>query len=211
MTKIIAPVADKPSAVKPMHTCPSPLCDVTCIGPDDDADAPPTDASLFSHCQHGVYRVANGCKQCSEDDCVWCGAKFPRRAGDDICKACRFAHNFGMKQAGDSAVEHRRRADSWQARTLEAERENAQLRGQLAVATKGKVAWEGLYNERNRLWRDVADRLDAVNMLLERNGCDCDCDHHPEEHEAECDRCLACEVAVALTDSVIQPAIAEGK
>lgn len=56
-------------------------------------------------------------------------------------------------------------------------------------------AWEGLYNERNRLWRDAEEKLDRVRELLAWNGCDCECDHSDEEHDDECDRCLACMIA----------------
>lgn len=63
---------------------------------------------------------------------------------------------------------------------------------------KAKAAWEMLYNERNRLWREEADRVGAVKLLLEANGCDCDCEHHHDEHGADCDRCLACRVSWAI-------------
>ena len=63
---------------------------------------------------------------------------------------------------------------------------------------KAKAAWEGLYNERNRLWREEADRVGAVKLLLEANGCECECDHHLSEHEADCDRCLACRISMAI-------------
>lgn len=58
-----------------------------------------------------------------------------------------------------------------------------------------KAEWEKLFNERNRLWREEADRVGAVTLLLEANGCDCDCDHDAESHDADCDRCLACQVS----------------
>lgn len=63
---------------------------------------------------------------------------------------------------------------------------------------KVKSAWEGLYNERNRLWREEADRVGAVKLLLEANGCDCECDHHDSEHDDECERCLACRISWAV-------------
>jgi len=61
--------------------------------------------------------------------------------------------------------------------------------------SKAKAAWESLYNERNRLWRDAEDKLDLVRGLLERNGCDCECDHDAESHDDDCERCLACRIA----------------
>lgn len=69
------------------------------------------------------------------------------------------------------------------------------------TAAKVAAAWEGLYNERNRLWREAEDKIEAVQTLLERNGCDCQCEHHYEEHDDECERCLACNVSGALAAS----------
>lgn len=59
-------------------------------------------------------------------------------------------------------------------------------------------AWEQLYNERNRLWRAAEDKLEAVRTLLAQNGCDCECDHGAEEHDDDCDRCLACCIGGAV-------------
>lgn len=42
-------------------------------------------------------------------------------------------------------------------------------------------------------------RTDAVNALLSANGCDCECDHTCEDdHEEDCERCLACRIDAAL-------------
>lgn len=35
----------------------------------------------------------------------------------------------------------------------------------------------------------------AIQLVLERNGCDCECGHHHEEHGEECERCLACQIS----------------
>lgn len=46
---------------------------------------------------------------------------------------------------------------------------------------------------------DKVTRTDAVNRLLSANGCDCECDHPCEEdHEEDCERCLACRIDTAL-------------
>lgn len=37
-------------------------------------------------------------------------------------------------------------------------------------------------------------KLDRIRALLVRNGCDCDCEHHWEDHDADCERCLACQI-----------------
>lgn len=42
-------------------------------------------------------------------------------------------------------------------------------------------------------------RLDAIRALIWRNGCDCACDHHYEEHDEDCTRCLACRINDILT------------
>jgi len=70
----------------------------------------------------------------------------------------------------------------------------------VAVDTARKTwkAWEGLFDERNRLWREEADRVGAVELLLEANGCDCACDHDAESHDSYCDRCLACRISCAI-------------
>ena len=42
-------------------------------------------------------------------------------------------------------------------------------------------------------------RTDAIGQLLEANGCDCDCADHFEDHNEDCERCLACRVGEALS------------
>lgn len=37
-----------------------------------------------------------------------------------------------------------------------------------------------------------------VGVVLAANGCDCDCGHSSDEHDDDCDRCLACRVEGAL-------------
>lgn len=45
---------------------------------------------------------------------------------------------------------------------------------------------------------EADERIRAVCKLLSQNGCDCDCDHHYEEHDDDCERCLACRIGAAL-------------
>ena len=40
--------------------------------------------------------------------------------------------------------------------------------------------------------------IEAVGELLAENGCDCACEHHTDEHDADCERCLACRIEAAL-------------
>lgn len=59
--------------------------------------------------------------------------------------------------------------------------------------------WERLYNEANRKYREAAERLDSIVYLVADHGCDCDCGHHHDEHDGDCDRCLACRISYAVT------------
>lgn len=65
-------------------------------------------------------------------------------------------------------------------------------------------AGEGQFNvlalvesyQRNSMEAD--ERLRAVRKLLEENGCECPCDHHPDERGPDCEVCLACRVGQAV-------------
>jgi len=65
-------------------------------------------------------------------------------------------------------------------------------------------AGEGQYNVLNlvesyqRASMDADERLRAVRRLLEENGCDCPCDHHPDERGPDCEVCLACRIGEAV-------------
>lgn len=45
---------------------------------------------------------------------------------------------------------------------------------------------------------DADERLRAVRRLLEENGCECPCDHHPDERGPDCEVCLACRIGEAV-------------
>ena len=45
---------------------------------------------------------------------------------------------------------------------------------------------------------DADERLRAVRCLLEENGCECPCDHHPDERGPDCEVCLACRIGEAV-------------
>lgn len=64
-----------------------------------------------------------------------------------------------------------------------------------AEAVKIAMEWKA---EADRLWREEADRVGAVKLLLEANGCDCDCNHDAESHDSDCERCLACRISWAI-------------
>jgi hypothetical protein len=50
--------------------------------------------------------------------------------------------------------------------------------------------------QRNSMEAD--ERIRAVRKLLEENGCDCPCDHHPDERGDDCEVCLACRIGEAV-------------
>ena len=50
--------------------------------------------------------------------------------------------------------------------------------------------------QRNSMEAD--ERLRVVRGLLEENGCDCPCDHHPDERGPDCEVCLACRIGEAV-------------
>jgi len=45
---------------------------------------------------------------------------------------------------------------------------------------------------------EADERLRAVRKLLEENGCECPCDHHPDERGDDCEVCLACLIGEAV-------------
>jgi len=50
----------------------------------------------------------------------------------------------------------------------------------------------------NEVLREAGERLRAVRKLLEENGCDCQCDHHPDERGDDCEVCLGCRIGEAV-------------
>lgn len=49
---------------------------------------------------------------------------------------------------------------------------------------------------------EADDTIRRIGLLLAGNGCDCECDHHAEEHEDDCSRCLACLVELTIKTGV---------
>lgn len=62
-------------------------------------------------------------------------------------------------------------------------------------------AWKQRANLRNRI-EDLKARVAAVGKVLEHNGCDCECGHAADDHDDDCERCLACCVSEALGDQL---------
>jgi hypothetical protein len=64
----------------------------------------------------------------------------------------------------------------------------------VASARKAKSEWEA---HCRAIWH-TQRKLEAVGRELTENGCDCDCGHHHEEHNGDCERCLACRISDAI-------------
>ena len=45
---------------------------------------------------------------------------------------------------------------------------------------------------------EIAERIDRVGALLSNSGCYCECDHSPEDHDDDCELCLACLIGDAI-------------
>jgi len=43
-------------------------------------------------------------------------------------------------------------------------------------------------------WDGRAELVAAIGALLSAHGCDCECDHDAEGHDADCERCLGCRI-----------------
>lgn len=52
--------------------------------------------------------------------------------------------------------------------------------------------------EKHEAERAGIDALAEVRNLITQNGCDCPCEHHHEEHDDDCYRCIACRIAEVL-------------
>lgn len=64
------------------------------------------------------------------------------------------------------------------------------------IALEWKAEADRLRYQRNSMEAD--DRLRAVRNLLEENGCDCPCGHHPDERGPDCEVCLSCRIGEAV-------------
>ena len=82
---------------------------------------------------------------------------------------------------------------------LKIKEERDRLRKLFDDAGQGEHNVLALIDYYQRQSMDADERIRAVLALLEENGCNCECDHHPEEHDADCERCLACRIEDALT------------
>lgn len=76
--------------------------------------------------------------------------------------------------------------------------EDDRLRKLFDDAGQGEHNVLALIDHYQRNSMDADERLRAVRKLLEENGCECPCDHHPDERGDECEVCLACRIGEAV-------------
>lgn len=51
---------------------------------------------------------------------------------------------------------------------------------------------------------EASARIMNALKLIEKNGCDCECRHHWEDHDEDCERCLACLIEYELNPLAIR-------
>lgn len=51
---------------------------------------------------------------------------------------------------------------------------------------------------------EASARIASALKLIEKNGCDCECMHHWEDHNEDCERCLACMIEYELNQLAIR-------
>lgn len=78
------------------------------------------------------------------------------------------------------------------------EAEAKRLRKLFDDAGQGEHNVLALVDHYQRNSMDADERLRAVCKLLEANGCECPCDHHPDERSPDCEVCLACLIGEAV-------------
>lgn len=71
------------------------------------------------------------------------------------------------------------------------ESEVGRLRKLFDDAGQGEHNVLALIDHYQRNSMEADERLRVVRGLLEKNGCDCECDHCWEDHDEDCERCLA--------------------
>jgi hypothetical protein len=81
---------------------------------------------------------------------------------------------------------------------LEWKAEADRLRKLFDDAGQGEHNVLALIDHYQRNSMEADDRLRAVRKLLEENGCECPCDHHPDERGHDCKVCLACRIGEAV-------------
>lgn len=98
-----------------------------------------------------------------------------------------------LEKQRDEALKAANKAKAQLKRTRDAVKLVAAERDAARLEAARPSAW--LLGEGNKLVRKFA----AIGEMLSKNGCDCECDHAVEEdHEEECERCLACRIDAAL-------------
>lgn len=73
----------------------------------------------------------------------------------------------------------------------------------VAEVDGGRIAYADLVEDlraakhRNRT---MHASLYRVRVLLENEGCSCECEHHREEHVDDCELCFACRVSAVVSN-----------
>lgn len=88
--------------------------------------------------------------------------------------------------------------DEERATIITAASELARLRTLFDDAGEGQYNVLNLVESYQRNSMEADERLRAVRKLLEKNGCECPCDHHPDERGPDCEVCLACLIGEAV-------------
>lgn len=118
-----------------------------------------------------------------------------------------FAHTYATQctMCHDSTWDHECngsvKIDGYRIKTLEG----------VAVVTPGDWIITGIKGEKYPCKPDIfaatyelegsrsdRDKIADIEILLQDNGCDCDCEHAFDEHAEDCERCLACQVQEAI-------------
>lgn len=142
-----------------------------------------------------------------EGPCSFCLETPGHGASKPICDGCAQLATDQAKTSRD-LVERIAALKAERARVAELEA-NAKWSFDLVVKRLGgdRVLWpkfsDLVVGASDRIATLEAERAnsiprDVLVRALERNGCDCECEHHYSEHDADCQRCLACRLAAAI-------------
>lgn len=124
-------------------------------------------------------------------------------------KVERYTHcrDCGVRLTDVRAAEKTRVVDEWKAANgyndllaaySAAVDEADRLRKLFDAAGQGEHNVLALVDHYQRNSMDADERIRAVRKLLEENGCECPCDHHPDERGPDCEVCLACRIGEAV-------------
>lgn len=76
-----------------------------------------------------------------------------------------------------------------------------QLRNRIAEVERDAAEWMAHARAATGRADRAQAKLDAVAKVLGDAGCECECDHHHDEHDDDCERCLGCRIEMAMEDA----------